>query len=71
MQHLAGQRRQQSGQGRPVFRSELQHREPTIGYRRILKLSESVTTSKVRLRITSSRARPPAIDTVSLHNDQS
>ncbi|MFE0138419.1 alpha-L-fucosidase [Streptomyces sp. NPDC059037] len=43
----------------------------TIGYRRILKLSESVTTSKVRLRITSSRALPPAIATVSLHNDQS
>lgn len=42
----------------------------TIGYRRILKLSESVTTSKVRLRITSSRALSPAIATVSLHNDQ-
>ncbi|MGP3991712.1 alpha-L-fucosidase [Streptomyces sp. 3N207] len=43
----------------------------TIGYRRILKLSESVTTSKIRLRITSSRALPPAIATLSLHNDHS
>ena len=44
-------------------------KDTTFGYRRILKLSESVTTSKVRLRITSSRALPPAIATVSLHND--
>ncbi|MFE7549313.1 alpha-L-fucosidase [Streptomyces gardneri] len=40
----------------------------TIGYRRLLKLSK-VTTSKVRLRITGSRALPPAISTFALHLD--
>ncbi|WP_309111189.1 alpha-L-fucosidase [Saccharothrix sp.] len=38
----------------------------TIGYRRLLKLSSAVTTDKVRLRITSSRALP-AVSTFSVH----
>ncbi|GAB3976441.1 hypothetical protein GCM10029978_063330 [Actinoallomurus acanthiterrae] len=42
----------------------------TIGYRRLLKLARPVTTSKVRLRITSSRALPPAIATFALHKDR-
>ncbi|WP_190093708.1 alpha-L-fucosidase [Streptomyces melanogenes] len=41
----------------------------TIGHRRLLKLSNKVTTSKVRLRITGSRALPPAISTFALYMD--
>ncbi|WP_405856193.1 alpha-L-fucosidase [Streptomyces sp. NBC_00090] len=41
----------------------------TIGHRRLLKLADTVTTSKVRLRITSSRSLPPAISTFALHAD--
>ncbi|MEO3765638.1 alpha-L-fucosidase [Streptomyces sp. B8F3] len=41
----------------------------TIGYRRLLKLDNPVTTNRIRLRITSSRALPPAISTLSLHQD--
>ncbi|WP_050514674.1 alpha-L-fucosidase [Streptomyces rimosus] len=43
----------------------------TIGYRRLLQLPEPVTTQKVRLRITSSRALPPAIATLGLLDDRS
>ncbi|MFE7393406.1 alpha-L-fucosidase [Streptomyces sp. NPDC057582] len=41
----------------------------TIGYRRLLKLPNPVTTTKLRLRITASRALPPAISTLSVHQD--
>lgn len=39
----------------------------TVGYRRLLALPNPVTTTKVRLRITSSRALPPAVSTFSVH----
>lgn len=42
----------------------------TIGYRRLLKLSSPVTTNRVRLRITSSRALAPAIATFGLYDDR-
>lgn len=41
----------------------------TIGYRRLLKLPNPVTTNKLRLRITASRALPPAISTFSVHQE--
>lgn len=41
----------------------------TIGYRRLLTLPSPVTATKVRLRITASRALPPAIATFALHQD--
>ena len=39
----------------------------TIGYKRLLRLPSPVTTSQVRLRITGSRALPPAIATFGLY----
>ncbi|WP_344659691.1 RICIN domain-containing protein [Catenulispora subtropica] len=41
----------------------------TVGYKRLLQLSNPVTASKVRLRITGSRSLPPAIATVGLFYD--
>ncbi|MFC5821031.1 alpha-L-fucosidase [Nonomuraea harbinensis] len=41
----------------------------TIGYKRLLRLPAPVTTRKVRLRIISSRALPPAIATLGLYQD--
>ena len=41
----------------------------TVGHQRLLQLASPVTTSKVRLRITGSRALPPAIATIGLFND--
>ncbi|MFK4226315.1 alpha-L-fucosidase [Streptomyces sp. NPDC019890] len=41
----------------------------TIGYKRLLKLGTPVTTQKVRLRITGSRALPPAIANLRLYGD--
>ncbi|WP_406387322.1 discoidin domain-containing protein [Streptomyces sp. NBC_00887] len=41
----------------------------TIGYKRLLHLPNAVTTTKVRLRINTSRALSPAIATFSLHSD--
>ncbi len=43
----------------------------TIGYKRLLQLGSPVTTSKLRLRITASRALPPAIATIRLYDDGS
>ncbi|WP_333770738.1 RICIN domain-containing protein [Streptomyces sp. IBSBF 2435] len=41
----------------------------TIGYKRLIRLATPVSTSRIRLRITGSRALPPAISSVSLYDD--